>query len=208
MKRQWLHTDRQTTDRQAVLPKESASHHFLICSQDNPGSKVLHVQVSVRCTDFNNTEVCRCGSAPSSQRPRASFGPGKCIWWGTATKWQFQVWGGLPTGALGSIWLSNCLWRPKGHSLLQQLPLPDNLCKNTVAYKESRNWYIKYIYFVCKEKKIYSIWWSQGHAASTTMHVYRLKVYKLVLQLCSYTTSLTYSLGFHKFSQLHSTRQS
>lgn len=80
MKRRSLHTDRQATDRQAVLPKESASHHFLICSQDNPGSKVLHAQVGVRCTDFNNTEVCWCGSAPSSQRPHASFGPGRCIW--------------------------------------------------------------------------------------------------------------------------------
>jgi len=55
---------------------------------------------------------------------------------------------GLPTGALGSIWLSDWLCWPESHSLPGLLPLRGNLCKGTVAYKESRNWYIKYIDFL------------------------------------------------------------
>lgn len=162
MKRQWIHTDRQTTDIQAVLPKESSSHHFLICSQANPGSEVP------AC--IGGCEMKR--SLQYRSIVSVCFSSFYLVAWGQL--WARQVhlvrncYGaavsavGLPTNALGSVWPSDCLCWPRSHSLPWLLPLQSCLCKDTVAYKQSRNCCIKHTYFLCSTSSISS---SQGHAA-------------------------------------------
>lgn len=130
-------TDKQQTDKLCFQRKvHPITSWFAAKIIQDP--RCLHAQVGVRWTDFNNTEeLCHCGSAPSSQCPMPALGQA-----GASGK-ELLLSSDFSCGAAFGF-QTICV----GHSLPWLLPLPGNLCTDTVAYKESRNWYMKYIYFL------------------------------------------------------------